>query len=151
MLVRSDIRSGNKDVDAYLQQLEEEVLSFYANNTKQLIRSIDRMSEKISKDLNLISSEQKNDDGTEVELSNKIIDTFLKMIEKADKIVKFIEIADSIYGVNSEKTTTTTEEIKETITTVEEVTVVKPLIEIGENPFEKMIKKVKDKSNAAKT
>lgn len=99
MLVRSDLRSGNKDVDTYLQQLEDEVISFNANNTKQLIRSIDRMSEKISKDLNLISSEQKNDDGTEVELSNKIIDTFLKMIEKADKIVKFIEIADSIYGL----------------------------------------------------
>ena len=63
MQIDSTIRSGNKVTDDYIIQLEEEVKSFNAQNSKQLIRSIDLMASKISKDLDLLSREQTHDDG----------------------------------------------------------------------------------------
>ncbi len=88
------------------------------SNTKKLIRSIDKMALKISEQLELIAEDKKNPDGTEVELSNKNVDTFLKMIKDSDKIEKFSEIADRMYGVNTEITTeTTTETVVERKTT----------------------------------
>ena len=150
MLIDATIRSGDVTVDGYIAQLEQEVVTFGSQNAKQLIRSIDLMAKKISKDLDLISSEQKNEDGTEVELSGKVVDTFLKMVEKADKIVKFIELADSIYS-SKENVVLIETTVETTTTTTEETIEAKPSLEIGDNPFEKIMKKVKEKKNGNKT
>jgi hypothetical protein len=135
-MVNSNIRSGNKTVDDYIEVLEKELSTFSASNTKKLIRSIDQMAGKISSDLDLISQDQKNPDGTEVELSNKFVDTFIKMVEKADKIEAFSKVAENMYGVKI---------IEEKETTVDKKETVKPILQEGDNAFEKVIQKVKQK------
>lgn len=112
MIIDSTIRTGDKDKDAYIEALEQQVQSFEANNSRKLLRSMDNMAGKISKDLDLIASDQTHEDGEEVTLSSKLVDTYLKMVEKADKIRNFIQIADSIMSgevhTPSAVTTTTT-------------------------------------------
>lgn len=112
-----------------------------APNTRKLMKSIDAMAGKISKELDMISAEQKNPDGTEVELSSKFVDTFLKMVKDADKIKSFIDISEGMDGQQIE--TKVTETTTETVVTETK----KPLIDIGDNPFEKVIKKVKQQKN----
>lgn len=135
MRVDRSIRTGDKKKDSYIEALEDTVESFNGSNVKQLIRSIDNMAGKISKDLDLIASEQKYSDGTEVELSNKLVDTFLKMVEKADKIKNFSDVINALEKIPDEEIKVTT-----TTTVTEEATKVSGL-KIGENPMEAMIKK----------
>jgi len=134
-MICSNLRSGNKEVDDYIEALENKVKSFSASNTKRLIRSIDGMAGKLADDLDMINESKQNGDGTEVELSSKFINSFLSLAEKADKIEKFSEIADKMYGVKTEET--------ETITYTEETTTTTTEPEV--NLFEVMQKKVKDK------
>ena len=133
-MICSNLRSGNKEVDDYIEALENKVKSFSASNTKRLIRSIDGMAGKLADDLDMINESKQNGDGTEVELSSKFINSFLSLAEKADKIEKFSEIADKMYGVKTEET--------ETITYTEETTTI---IEPDENTFEKIQKRIKNK------
>jgi len=133
-MICSNLRSGNKEVDDYIEALEKENKSFGASNTKRLIKSIDGMAGKIADDLDLINDNKQNADGTEVELSTKFINSFLILAEKADKIEKFAEIADRMYGLKTEET--------ETITYTEETTTT---IEPDENTFEKIQKRIKSK------
>lgn len=128
-MVNSNIRSGDKTVDDYIEVLEKELATFSASNTKKLIRSIDQMAGKISSDLDLISQDQKNADGTEVELSNKFVDTFIKMVEKADKIKSFSEVADSLFSDTTVETTTTVEKTEKRMT--------------GKNTYEDVLAKIK--------
>ena len=143
MQIDSTIRSGNKVTDDYIIQLEEEVKSFNAQNSKQLIRSIDLMASKISKDLDLLSREQTNDDGTEVELSGKFVDTFLKMVKDAPKIKEFSDLVNSMY---EGKPNDIVEPEPEIVAVVEgkEIPLAKPVIKVGQNSFETVMKKVKE-------
>lgn len=115
MIVNGTVRSGNKKVDEYIETLEKEIESFYASNSKKLIRSIDAMAGKISEELHLIATDQKNADGSEVELSSKNIDTYLKMVDKADKIEKFVAVADSMFGTTEKTVITETKTEKKTV------------------------------------
>lgn len=65
-------------------------------NVRKLFDSIDGLAGKLSRDMDLIAKDKKNPDGTEVELSSKMVDTFLKMVKEVDKIKSFSEIYDSI-------------------------------------------------------
>lgn len=136
-MICSNLRSGNKEVDEYIEALEKENKSFGASNTKRLIKSIDGMAGKLADDLDMINDNRQNGDGTEVELSSKFINAFLGLAEKADKIEKFSEIADRMYGLKTEET--------ETITYTEETTTT---IEPIGNKFEEVEKRIKDKLRA---
>ncbi|WP_312697048.1 hypothetical protein [Sphingobacterium mizutaii] len=135
MLVDSSIRTGDKNVDDYIASLEGEVLSFSASNSRKLIRSIDNMAKKLSHDMDLIAADQKNEDDSEVDLSGKHVDIYLKMVEKVDKITNFIKVVDSLGEEDapdlSITTTTTTETVTEKLEDV--------------NFFEKMKSKVAKK------
>lgn len=120
MTIDNTVRTGDKDKDAYIEALEKEIESFNANNSRKLIRSIDLMAGKISSDLDLIATDQKYADGNEVELSNKIVDTFLKMVEKCDKIRNFIQVAEAINRGEVPAAVTTTKTITEVTETTEE-------------------------------
>ena len=133
-MICSNLRSGNKEIDDYIEALEKENKSFGASNTKRLIKSIDGMAGKLADDLDMINENKQNADGTEVELSSKFINSFLSLAEKADKIERFAEIADRMYGLKTEET--------ETITYTEETTTT---IEPDENTFEKIQKRIKNK------
>jgi len=137
MQISKDIRSGDKTVDSYLEALERELLSYQGSNVKKLIRSIDGLAGKISKDLDIIAKDEKNPDGTEVELSNKIVDTFLKMVEKADKIKNFSEVVTQLNNIP--------EEVKITTTVTTEETHKSKGLKVGDNPFEAVMNKVRDK------
>lgn len=131
MVISEETRSGNKDVDSYIESLEAEVSKYNGeSNTKKLIRSIDKMAGNISEKLDMISEDKKEADGKEVELSNKFVDTFIKMVEKADKIKAFAELADSLFSETTVQTTTTTE--------VKQEKIIK-----GKNAFEETLAKVK--------
>lgn len=95
-MIDRSIRSGNKTVDGYLEALEAELVSFNGSKVKLLIRSIDNMAGKLAKDLDMISAEQKLPNGDEVELSNKLVDTFLKMVKDADKIKSFSDMINTV-------------------------------------------------------
>lgn len=136
MIIDGRTRSGNKDVDAYIEALEEEILSYGSGNTRKLLRSIDRMAGKLSKDMDLISDDQTNPDGTEVELSGKKVNLFLQMVKESEKIKAFSDLLDEKEDQIAEETTG--EAKKET--PVEK----RP---VG-NMFEEMQKKVKERQSA---
>ena len=139
-MIYLQLRTGKKEIDDYIIQLETEHQKFSASNTKRLIRSIDGMAGKIADDLDLINNDKKQANGEEVELSSKFINSFISLAEKADKIEKFAEIAEKMYGLKSDETTITITE--ETTTTIEEAP--------RGNMFEEIEKKVKEKLNAHK-
>lgn len=139
-MIYLQLRTGKKEIDDYIIQLETEHQKFSASNTKRLIRSIDGMAGKIADDLDLINEEKKHPNGEEVELSNKFINAFISLSEKADKIERFADIAEKMYGLKTEETTITMTE--ETTTTIEETS--------RGNMFEEIEKKVKEKLNANK-
>lgn len=99
-------------------------------NVRKLFDSIDNLAGKLSKDLDMLAEEKKNPDGTEVELSSKLVDTFLKMVKEVDKIKSFSEIYDTI----DENGVVTTVETK--TETIEKRSV---------NMFEEIQNKVKNK------
>lgn len=139
-MIYLQLRTGKKEIDDYIIQLETEHQKFSASNTKRLIRSIDGMAGKIADDLDLINNDKKQANGEEVELSSKFINSFISLAEKTDKIEKFAEIAEKMYGLKSDETTISITE--ETTTTIEEAP--------RGNMFEEIEKKVKEKLNAHK-
>jgi len=133
MQIDRSVRTGDKKKDDYIEALETELLSFQGLKVKMLLRAIDNMAGKLARDMDLIASDDKNPDGTEVELSNKVVDTFLKMIEKVDKIKNFSDVVTTLESIPSDdikvtKTTTVTEEVTKGL-------------KVGENPFEALIKR----------
>lgn len=113
MLVDPTIRTGDKNTDDYIASLEAEVLSFNGSNSRKLIRSIDNMAKKISKDMDLIAADQRHDDDSEVELSSKQVDIYLKMVEKVDKITNFIKVVQSMDDSTEQDASAAPEEISE--------------------------------------
>lgn len=115
-------------------------------NTRKLISSIDNLAGKLSRDIDLIAAEQKNPDGTEVELSNKMVDTFLKMVERIDKIKNYLDVVRDI-DVHKGSIVTVNEELLKdigipSIPEPVKIQVIKP----GENSFEAAINHAKNKN-----
>lgn len=131
-MINEKIRSGNKDVDAYIKELEKEVSFLNGSNTRKLIRSIDNFAYKISSEMDLIAKDQKNPDGTEVELSGKIVNIYLSMVKEADKIKNFADMIDSFNN------STTVETVSKTETVTEKKTV--------KNKFEEIQDKIKNEN-----
>lgn len=132
MRIDRSIRTGDKKKDSYIEALEDTVESFNGSNVKQLIRSIDNMAGKLSQDMDLIASSQKYADGTEVELSNKLVDTFLKFIKEAHTIKNFADVVSALEKIPEQSYTEVTTTTKETI-------------QSDGNAFEEMVRKVKGK------
>lgn len=119
------LRSGIADVDSYIEKLEEKVNAINGSNTLRLITSIDSMAGKIATDIDMMANGQQDEDGNEVEISHKIVDTFIKLIDKSDKIKSFSEVVEALRSLDDDVDTT----------------------KIGESIFEKTERKIKSKLN----
>jgi len=119
------LRSGIADVDNYIEKLEEKVNAINGSNTLRLITSIDSMAGKIATDIDMMANGQQDEDGNEVEISHKIVDTFIKLIDKSDKIKSFSEVVEALRSLDDDSDTT----------------------KVGESIFEKTERKIKSKLN----
>jgi hypothetical protein len=120
------LRSGIADVDSYIEKLEEKVKAINGSNTLRLITSIDSMAGKIATDIDMMANGQQDDEGNEVEISHKIVDTFIKLIDKSDKIKSFSEVVESLRSLDDDS-----EDVNKA----------------GESIFEKTERKIKSKLN----
>lgn len=120
------LRSGIADVDSYIEKLEEKVKAINGSNTLRLITSIDLMAGKIATDIDMMANGQQDEEGNEVEISHKIVDTFIKLIDKSDKIKSFSEVVESLRSLDDDS-----EDVNKS----------------GESIFEKTERKVKIKLN----
>jgi hypothetical protein len=120
------LRSGIADVDSYIEKLEEKVNAINGSNTLRLITSIDSMAGKIATDIDMMANGQQDEDGNEVEISHKIVDTFIKLIDKSDKIKSFSEVVEALRSLDNDS-----EDVNKA----------------GESIFEKTERKIKRKLN----
>jgi hypothetical protein len=120
------LRSGIADVDSYIEKLEEKVNAINGSNTLRLITSIDSMAGKIATDIDMMANGQQDEDGNDVEISHKIVDTFIKLIDKSDKIKSFSEVVEALRSLDDSN-----EEAGR----------------VGESIFEKTERKIKSKLN----
>jgi hypothetical protein len=120
------LRSGIADVDSYIEKLEEKVNAINGSNTLRLITSIDSMAGKIATDIDMMANGQQDEDGNEVEISHKIVDTFIKLIDKSDKIKSFSEVVEALRSLDDDS-----EDVNKA----------------GESIFEKTERKIKSKLN----
>ena len=120
------LRSGVADVDSYIEKLEEKVNAINGSNTLRLITSIDSMAGKIATDIDMMANGQQDDEGNEVEISHKIVDTFIKLIDKSDKIKSFSEVVEALRSLDDDN-----EDVNK----------------VGESIFEKTERKIKSKLN----
>ena len=120
------LRSGIADVDSYIEKLEEKVKAINGSNTLRLITSIDSMAGKIATDIDMMANGQQDDEANEVEISHKIVDTFIKLIDKSDKIKSFSEVVESLRSLDDDS-----EDANKS----------------GESIFEKTERKIKSKLN----
>lgn len=72
--------------------------------TRKLIRSIELLAEKLAKDITMMVREENDGDGNSVEVSHKLVDTYLKLIDKADKIRLFDEFMSKLEGESPQVT-----------------------------------------------
>lgn len=98
-----NLRSGIKDVDNYIKKLEDKVNAINGSNTLRLITSIDSMAGKIATDIDMMASGQQDEDGNDVEISHKIVDTFIKLIDKSDKIKSFSDVVEALRSIEDDK------------------------------------------------
>jgi hypothetical protein len=119
------LRSGISKLDAYIEKLEEKVNAINGSNTLRLITSIDSMAGKIATDIDMMANGQQDEDGNDVEISHKIVDTFIKLIDKTDKIKAFSEVVEALRSLD---------EVKEEGS-------------VGESIFEKTERRIKSKLN----
>jgi hypothetical protein len=120
------LRSGIADVDSYIEKLEEKVNAINGSNTLRLITSIDSMAGKIATDIDMMANGQQDEEGNEVEISHKIVDTFIKLIDKSDKIKSFSEVVEALRSLDNDS-----EDVNKA----------------GESIFEKTERKIKSKLN----
>ena len=120
------LRSGVADVDSYIEKLEEKVNAINGSNTLRLITSIDSMAGKIATDIDMMANGQQDEEGNEVEISHKIVDTFIKLIDKSDKIKSFSEVVEALRSLDDDN-----EDVNK----------------VGESIFEKTERKIKSKLN----
>ena len=97
------LRSGIKDVDSYIEKLEDKVNAINGSNTLRLITSIDSMAGKIATDIDMMANGQQDEDGNDVEISHKIVDTFIKLIDKSDKIKSFSDVVEALRSIEDDK------------------------------------------------
>jgi hypothetical protein len=98
-----NLRSGIKDVDNYIKKLEDKVNAINGSNTLRLITSIDSMAGKIATDIDMMANGQQDEDGNDVEISHKIVDTFIKLIDKSDKIKSFSDVVEALRSIEDDK------------------------------------------------
>jgi hypothetical protein len=119
------LRSGISKLDAYIEKLEEKVNAINGSNTLRLITSIDSMAGKIATDIDMMANGQQDEDGNDVEISHKIVDTFIKLIDKTDKIKAFSDVIEALRSLDETKDETS----------------------VGESIFEKTERRIKSKLN----
>lgn len=124
--LRLDLRTGDPDLDLYLYNLHSYLIAFETSSVKQLIISLDRLSQKLCDDVDMLTDG--NIEGLTIlspDAQDKIFERVMKLIEKIDSFKKVSETAESLRP-----------EIQERI---DEVSKSKPKqikIELGDNPFE---------------
>lgn len=62
----------------------------------KLIRAIDSLAGKIAVNIEMSVNGEEDDEGKPVEVSHKLVDTFVKLIDKADKLKTFSDLLISL-------------------------------------------------------
>ena len=83
-----NLRSGIKDVDNYI---------------KNTISKFSIIIGKIATDIDMMANGQQDEDGNDVEISHKIVDTFIKLIDKSDKIKSFSDVVEALRSIEDDK------------------------------------------------
>lgn len=99
--------TSNKETNDYIESLEAKLALFGASNARRLIASIDKMAGKISDAIDDVIDDaventavQTTDDtDIKTELPSKLVETFIKMIDKIDKIKNLIEVSETIFNI----------------------------------------------------
>lgn len=94
MKIDKSIRSKTPSVDAYIEELETELTAFEASNIRKLILSIDLLAGAIQENIVLVANGDSRGDSGEVvvtEINKEMIDAFIKLVEKSDKIKGFAD------------------------------------------------------------
>jgi len=97
----------NKELNEYIESLEAKLALFGASNARRLIASIDKMAGKISDAIDDVIDDaventdiQRTDEADiKTELPSKLVETFIKMIDKIDKIKNLIEVTETIFNL----------------------------------------------------
>lgn len=97
------LRSGNSEIDKYIGSLEEKVNAISCTNTIKLLVSIDLLAGKISSDIDFMVAGEKDSEDKDVEVSHKLVDTFLKLVDKTDKINAFSKMLSVTFEIEEEK------------------------------------------------
>lgn len=95
------LRSNNKEIDTYIQELEDWIEGFEASNIKKLIDSCDNMAGIIADDIRLIATNQ-DDETIDAKLQmlgskkNKIYERFLSLIGQIKHFKTISDILNEI-------------------------------------------------------
>lgn len=109
MFIDTSIRSGNDQVDKYIEDLEGELTRFEASNVKRLIESLDSVFGKICEDLDMVSSGADmgaviGEDGEIVSQTGLTILTDSKDDKLFDRIMTLVTKINSIKDVYTAST-----------------------------------------------
>ena len=133
--INRKIRSGDKKVDSYIEELENYLLSLEANGTNRLIMKLEEVSGTISKDLDKILAGEDGDwvdDGGEAKwVSNLTILNDSNTSKTFDRVLTLYSKIGDIRAVSEAVKALVPEEVKETDGTVSIKT---------NNPYEEALK-----------
>ncbi len=72
-------------------------------NTVRLLRAMDEIAGKIATDMQLMAKGEEDGEGNTFEVSHKLVDTLVKLYDKADKIKGFNDLLLSLDEDKTEK------------------------------------------------
>ena len=93
--IKKHIKSGNKEVDEYIDSIHDYIEGFDTSSVKMLLISLDEACGEIAKDVVKISRGD-IDNLTVMTDDSKAFDKLLKIIEKIEHIKKVSELAQDI-------------------------------------------------------
>ena len=130
--LRLDLKSGNEEIDLYIYELHNYLVSFETSSIKQMLVALDEMCIKITDDIvsitngNLSQLTVLSQDG-----QDKTFDRVMKIVEKIDSFKKVSEMAEQLRPEVAERK----EEVKKS----------RLVIDTTANPFEQIQKEILEK------
>ena len=102
--LRLDIKTGDEDIDLYLYNLHSYIIQFETSSVKQLIISLDRLSQKLCDDVdNLTEGSIEKLTILSPDAQDKTFERIMKLVEKIDYFKKVSEVADSLRPETAER------------------------------------------------
>lgn len=95
--LRLDIKTGDEEIDLYIYELHNYIVSFETSSVKQLLVSLDHLAVKLTDDIDAITNGEPekltilSPDG-----NDKSFDRLMKLIDKIDSFRKISDMAESL-------------------------------------------------------